>query len=257
MTATGLRPFWRYYGAKWRIAPHYPAPRHRTIIEPFAGAAGYSLRYPDRDVILVEKYHVIAEIWRWLIGATLGEVRAIPCVDAIADLPAWVPDGARWLVGFNLAAGAWAPRNTASPLIRRERAGSEHRPNSPNHASGWSPAMRERVAAQVSAIKHWRVIEGDYSAAPHAEATWLVDPPYQGRAGSHYVHGSKKIDYAALARWCRMRRGQAIVCEAAGADWLPFVPFGGTRGIAGAPSREAIWWQDSARSQGSLPLEAA
>jgi len=44
---SGLRPFWRYYGGKWRAAPSYPSPRCETIIEPFAGAAGYSLRYPD------------------------------------------------------------------------------------------------------------------------------------------------------------------------------------------------------------------
>jgi hypothetical protein len=34
-----LRPFWRYYGGKWRAAPRYPRPTHDTIIEPFAGAA--------------------------------------------------------------------------------------------------------------------------------------------------------------------------------------------------------------------------
>ena len=51
---TSLRPFWAYYGGKWRAAPRYPRPMHDTIIEPFAGAAGYSLRYPDRNVVLVE-----------------------------------------------------------------------------------------------------------------------------------------------------------------------------------------------------------
>lgn len=239
---TGLRPFWRYYGAKWRIAPRYPAPRHRTIIEPFAGAAGYSLRYPDREVILVEKYHVIAEIWRWLIAATSDEVRAIPTVDAVADLPAWVPDGARWLVGFNLNSGTTAPCNILSAGAQRMNAtGTRH--------YGWSIEQRERVASQVTAIRHWRVIEGDYTSAPDIEATWLIDPPYRGRPGAHYIHSSTRIDYAALARWCRARRGQTIVCEAAGADWLPFAPFGGTRGMSGAASREAIWWQDSARSQ--------
>lgn len=39
-----LKPFWRYYGGKYRAAPRYPVPLHRTIVEPFAGAAGYSLR---------------------------------------------------------------------------------------------------------------------------------------------------------------------------------------------------------------------
>lgn len=225
--STGLRPFWRYYGAKWRIAPRYPAPRHRTIIEPFAGAAGYSLRYPDREVILVEKYHVIAEIWRWLISATPDEVRAIP----------------------NTAAAE--PRLTLSAGCRA------HRARGHGKLWGWTEALRERVASQVTAIKHWQIIEGDYSAAPDIVATWFVDAPYRGRQGRHYIHPSGRLDYPALARWCRARCGQTIVCEAAGADWLPFAPFGEVHGMSGAPSREAIWWQDSARSQELLPLEVA
>lgn len=247
-----LRPFWRYYGAKWRIAPRYPAPRHRTIIEPFAGAAGYSLRYPDREVILVERYHVIAEIWRWLISATPDEVRAIPTVDAVADLPSWVSPGARWLVGMSLNTAAAEPRQTLSAGCRA------HREHGHGKLWGWTGAMRERVADQVPAIKHWRIIEGDYTTAPDVEASWFVDAPYRGRQGRHYIHPSSRIDYPALARWCRARRGQTIVCEAAGADWLPFASFGETHGMGQRTrSREVIWWQDSARSQELLPLAEA
>lgn len=244
---TGLRPFWRYYGSKWRIAPRYPKPRHRTIIEPFAGAAGYSLRYPDHDVILVEKYHVIAEIWRWLIAATPDEVRAIPCVDAVADLPARVPDGARWLVGMCLGLSATRPQAVIASVLQRPGRGA---------IEGWTVRMRERVAGQVGAIKHWQVIEGDYALAPDIEATWFVDPPYRGKAGRRFVHTSSKLDYANLATWCRSRRGQTLVCEASGANWLPFSGFGTTRGTGGDCS-EAIWWQDSARSQELLPLAAS
>jgi site-specific DNA-adenine methylase len=50
-----LKPFFCYYGGKWRAAPHYPAPEHDRIIEPFAGAAGYSMRYPQKRVALYEK----------------------------------------------------------------------------------------------------------------------------------------------------------------------------------------------------------
>ena len=42
---TRLRPFFCYYGGKWRAAPKYPPPEHDTIVEPFAGAAGYATRY--------------------------------------------------------------------------------------------------------------------------------------------------------------------------------------------------------------------
>ena len=93
--AKPLRPFWRFYGGKWRSSLLYPQPKHGTLIEPFAGSAGYSLRYPDLNVILVEKYDVIAEIWRWLIGASPAEIRAIPEVANVDDLPAWVPAGGR------------------------------------------------------------------------------------------------------------------------------------------------------------------
>ncbi len=246
-----LRPFWRYYGGKWRAAPRYPAPAHATIVEPFAGAAGYSLRYPDREVILVEKYHVIAEIWRWLIGVSADEVLAIPEVDAVADLPAWVPAGGRFLVGMCMNAAAVRPnkRISAGMFARRALA---------RYCEGWTAKMRDRAASQVTAIRHWRVIEGEYTAAPDVSASWFIDSPYRGRPGSHYTHGSSKLDYSALARWSRSRRGQTIVCEAAGADWLPFAPFGETNGMGGAPSREAIWTRDDREpAQLSLALEAA
>lgn len=80
----GLKPFWRYYGGKWRAAPRYPKPEFSRIVEPFAGAAGYSMRYPSRQVILVEKHPIIAEIWRWLIAARESEI----CENEGAD---WLP----------------------------------------------------------------------------------------------------------------------------------------------------------------------
>jgi site-specific DNA-adenine methylase len=78
------------------------------------------------------------------------------------------------------------------------------------------------------------------------EATWFVDPPYNNKAGSHYKCGSKDIDYNNLAEWCRSRRGQVMVCENAGATWLPFEDLyehvGASR-VGNKPKRsvEAIW----------------
>ena len=237
-----LRPFWRYYGGKWRAAPRYPTPLHDTIIEPFAGAAGYSLRYPSHKVILVEKYAVIAEMWRWLIRATRAEVLAIPEVFDLDDLPGWVPQGARALVGFGLAEGAGAPRQRISPIAKRNRGAREERPNSANHARGWSPAMRERVASQIEHIRHWRVIEGDYTVAPDMVATWFIDPPYQVSGDKVYVHKSRDIDYSTLGAWCQARRGQVMVCENHGAMWLPFKPLYATQTtMNGASNIEALW----------------
>ena len=73
------------------------------------------------------------------------------------------------------------------------------------------------------------------------EATWFIDPPYQV-AGRHYRFGSEQLDYARLAKWCRSRPGQVIVCENEGADWLPFRPLAAVKTTrAKRRSKEVIW----------------
>lgn len=235
-----LKPFWRYYGGKYRAAPKYPPPRFDTIIEPFAGQAGYSLRYPERQVILVEKYPVIAEVWRFLVGVTEREIRSIPCVEHVDDLPADVPQGGRWLVGFCMSSAVTSPRKSLSSGKRKLAAMGRK-------FEGWTEAQRSRVASQVGSIRHWKVIEGDYSESPDVEATYFIDPPYEGAAGEHYIHGSSALDYSAVSTWIRARHGQVIACEAVGATWLPFRPFMSAKSFPRARSKtsaEAIWTND-------------
>jgi site-specific DNA-adenine methylase len=217
--------FWNYFGGKYRIAPHYPLPAYQTIVEPFAGAAGYSLRYWNRNVILIEKNPVIVGVWRYLISAKPQEIMDIPPVTHVDDLPSWVPQEARWLVGFNMNQADVKPGRYLTPWSNR-----------PYH--GW-PHKREKIASQVGCVRHWRVIEGSYHDSPNIEATWFVDPPYQ-LAGKMYVFGSDQIDYQNLAEWCKARKGQTMVCENMGAAWLPFRPFKRIRGTM-KPSIEAIW----------------
>lgn len=234
-----LRPFWCYYGGKWRAAPHYPIPIHPHIIEPFAGAAGYALRYPHLQVTLVERYRVVADLWRWLIEAYPSDVMAIPIVDDVRDLPSNVHQSARSLVGFAMNAATTAPRVTLSAGARRLR-GTEYGSKASRRMAGWTPERRALVASQVAAIKHWKIIEGDYSSAPDVAATWFVDPPYTGEKGAHYM--AAVDDYRALATWCRARQGQVIVCENEGADWLPFTTFKLLKaGVNGTGSREVVW----------------
>ncbi len=111
-----LRPFWRYYGGKWQAAPTYPPPRHRLIIEPFAGAAGYSVRHAHNDVLLLDISPVIVGIWSWLISASPADILEIPDIPeggTVDDLD--VPQPARWLAGF------WCANGLARPYVRHSR----------------------------------------------------------------------------------------------------------------------------------------
>lgn len=230
-----LWPFFTFYGGKWRSAPRYPSPKYSTIIEPFAGAAGYSVRYPQRKVILVERDETIASLWKYLIQVTRSEIESLPLfpVGGHVDELDVCPE-ARSLIGFWLNKACASPCKTAGAWMRQGL-----RPK-----SFWGPEIRYRIAMQVEAIKHWTIIHGDYSSAPDTKATWFIDPPYK-LAGKLYRHSSRDIDYLNLARWCRTRLGQAIVCENDGADWLPFAPhitIKSTEGKHGkAKSMEAIW----------------
>jgi hypothetical protein len=79
-------------------------------------------------------------------------------------------------------------------------------------------------------------------------ATWFIDPPYVD-GGKSYRYS--EIDYPKLAAWCLRLRGQVIVCERQGADWLPFRMLydnpTARRYKPGARQRcqEAIWTNDA------------
>lgn len=231
----GISSFFSYYGGKWRAAPRYPAPLYGTIIEPFAGAAGYAHRYPDHNVILVERNPKVMATWRYLLRASSEEIRALPLIEAgesVDSLP--VCEEARLLIGWWLNKGSAAPCRRPSAWMRAMT----------HSTSFWGPQIRERIASQVDRIRHWRLIEGDYTDAPDIAATWFVDPPYIG-AGKHYP--TQPDDFAALGAWCRERRGQVMVCENVGATWLPFRPFLDIKGnesrTGGKVSHEALWTQ--------------
>jgi len=194
-----------FYGSKWKAAPKYPKPKHETIVEPFAGSACYSLCYPDRQIILVEKDPVIAGIWKWLISVDPEEIMRIPLKFASTD-DLEGPQELRWFMGFWAAKADSSPRKKCSPWCR------------------WNKNRRTRVASQVQNIRHWKVIHGDYFESLDIPATWFIDPPYI-QQGKRYRYGASQIDYESLGSWCRQRQGQVIVCEFDGAKWLPFTPF--------------------------------
>jgi hypothetical protein len=230
---TGLRPFFPYYGSKWLAARGYPPPIHWQIVDSFCGGAGYPSRYPDRDVLLVDLNPRVAAIWRWLIQLDPAELLALPdvpegtTVDDFESTKESCP--ARDFVGFHLNPGNTIPGRKRSKF------------RSGRWAKHWSAATRSALSQQLRRIRHWRVVEGDYSESSRliqGPATWFIDPPYSNSAGK--VYRTPPLDYQALAAWVETLDGQVIVCEHDGADWLPFRSIWRTAGVAGE-SREAVY----------------
>lgn len=201
-------------------------------MEPFAGSAGYSLRYPNRRVVLCDLDPYIVDVWRYLLRVSESEILALPdlCLgQTINDLH--VCQEARWLIGFWLNKGAASPRQRPSAWMRQGL-----RPG-----AFWGKRVRETIAKQLKAVRHWEIINASYREISNRTATWFVDPPYEV-AGSHYRFGSNNLDYEQLAQWCAERDGQVIVCENAHATWLPFVVADCAKTTRrGRHSREAIW----------------
>jgi site-specific DNA-adenine methylase len=238
-----MQPFFTYYGGKWRAAPHYPKPAYGTIIEPFAGSAGYGLRYHDRNVILVDKDPTIVELWRYLIASSEKDILDLPLLQTGQSVDDFdVPTGGRHLIGFWLNKGTTRPRLTPSAWMR----------SGINPTGFWSAEIRDRIARQVAGIRHWTVIHGDYHDAPDIAATWFVDPPYYS-AGRHYRFGSAQIDFTRLGEWCQSRHGQVLVCENVGATWLPFKHFRNVKSNESrngkSVSHEALWYSETNAQQ--------
>lgn len=209
---------WGYYGSKSKVCHHYPKPKFPNIVEPFAGTARYSLMYWDRNVLLIDKYDTICNLWKWLQSCSpkdILETRILEYGQSTDDFE-WDCQERKDLVGFIITAAPTMPKKKAS------RWKTVVRPNTQNYKLRY-------IADNLYKIKHWKIACGDYSDSPEIEATWFIDPPYIV-GGKYYKHSSKDIDYGDLSGWVKSRRGQVIACESTGADWLPFVPLVKSRG---------------------------
>lgn len=228
-----LRPFFPFYGSKWRDAIRYPAPRG-SVCEPFAGSAGYATYFNPRAVTLLDVDPIIVGVWSYLIGVSSAEVLALPDLavgESVDTLR--VPQEAKWLIGFWLNRGSAQPKKSRTAFsTRTERS-----------QLVWSERARVRIAAQVESIRHWKVAQGSYDTAPRDAGTWFVDPPYVAKGRYYRFHA---VDYAALGAWCVELPGNAIVCEQAGAQWLPFAPLATIKSTRGT-SEEVVFLNEAAK----------
>lgn len=215
-----LRPFFKHYGGKWRLAGKVPAPRYGRIVEPFAGGAGYSVRYgAGKRVDLYDVDPVTCSIWRWLFAATPADVLALP-VDPVwegADVRELeLEEGAMRLIQRWLTMQGSVTNWTMPPSSRvcvKAKPGSV-----------WSCRVRQRIADQLPAVYRWSITQAPYTEIDTTgPAHWHVDPPYQNNAAAQNAYGPESsVDYAHLAAWCQTLAGDVTVHEQEGATWLPF-----------------------------------
>lgn len=217
-----MRPFFPFYGSKWNIARHYPAPLHDLVIEPFAGGAGYATFYNCPRVHLVDADPIIAGVWSYLFAATPSEILALPELPEVGDSVDnyALPQEAKWLIGF------WLNRGSATPKKSR----TAYSARTDRSQLNWGARAKERIAAQLPGIEGWSIQPGQYHAAPSLEATWFIDPPYGDKGRFYRVQFS---DFAGLATFAKSRAGLTICCEGPGATWLPFQPLGNFKSSKG------------------------
>lgn len=223
-----------YLGAKHRFARYYPAPAHDTIVEPFAGAAGYAVFWAyGHTVRLYDSDPNVIALWRTLQSSS--------ALDVLDDAEAQLATRDRISNPFAYMSGGGLYRVRPGGSATKTKVMTDM----------W-PGVRRRIEAALPRIATWHVEQSDWADVPVEEATWFVDPPYQSdqqSAGNRYGagHMAKGIDYAALGDWCRALPGQAIVCEQHPAEWLPFETFREhrTRLRRGDPQwrREVVWRQ--------------
>jgi hypothetical protein len=206
-----VKALFPFYGGKHRLAPLFGKPKYDHVIEPFAGSAGYSTYWEIPRVTLIDLDPVISRVWRYLQGASARDIERLPSqVMHVDDLPSWVRQEEKWLIGFWLNHGLAQPGRSLCNWGR----------NSPKWRDYWSEDIQRRIINQLDRIRHWTIIQGSYEDAPDIDAHWHIDPPYHNAAGRKYRF--HPVDYNALAQWCVSRKGFVQVCEAAGATWLPF-----------------------------------
>lgn len=248
-----IRRLFPYYGAKHRTSSVYPAPRHGRIVEPFAGSAAYSHRYGEElEVVLVEKNPRVAAIWRWLLTVSEDEFMSLPGLDTFDHIDeTGLPEGpAREFVRQWCSVATPSGRNTVSSAVKF---------NISKDWSAFTESKKSRFFDDIRKIRHWEIVEGDFSDAPDIVATWYIDPPYQ-IGGEHYrwTGADVGVDFEFLSRWSRSRRGDVIVCEGDGAEWMDFDPLKSCtdhtshdRGLGTKNRVELIWYaRDGVKIEG-------
>lgn len=195
-----------YYGTKKTLSKFYPKPLSDTIVEPFAGAAMYSLHGSNwkRNIILNDLNYNIYLSWKFLINSSEKDIKNLPDLKLGINIENLnISEEEKALLSFY-----------ANPCS-----------NGAKKVTNWGarfwPKFKKILIHNSYRVSHWKVYNKNYYELDNIKATWFIDPPYM-YGGEHYKNSSKDIDFYSLGNWCKQRKGEVIVCENSKADWLDF-----------------------------------
>ena len=164
-------PLFKWFGSKWSASKHYPRPLYDTIVEPFAGGAGYALRYADKRVVLAETNTHLLRLWRWIIDdASKEDVLDIPLGLRVGEdiRTIGLSDGQALLLKH------WQRTNNVGDCWTISPWG-----NSPGQ---WTANTRARVADEIQAVKRTLILfeHGEWEC-------WCCDREGYESVSSDYV----------------------------------------------------------------------
>lgn len=247
--------FFSYFGGKVGLANNYPAPADENdiVVEPFAGAAGYSTFHEARRVYLFDLYPTIVETWQFLIDAAnkpevLAQYDALPVGPFYRwsnPVPTDIPAGAQHLIGFwETQSQTYPSRWQQSPKVYEN---GDPRPK--NRGGLWTQRTKDRIRDQLPKIKEWKVFNASYQDSVQilkqegvdtSEVIWHIDPPYQN-GGKRYKKSCDGIDFEALGNWVTGLDGKIMVCERDPANWLDFKPLVTVKNASNKQYKELVW----------------
>lgn len=201
MKTTGV--MFKYFGSKFSKFHLYPTPNTSTIIEPYAGGAGFSLNYSNRNIIISEKNPEVFLLWQYLIKhLTSNDILSIPLNlpigTDIRELD--LSDGQRLLLKY------WQRTNNISACWTISKWG--------NLNGQWTKGTRKRLSEEIKLIKHWELyrtaeeVFEKYKNDPNIY--WFIDPPYQF---NYRYNESSEFNYVKLLEYINEIKGFVVVCE--------------------------------------------